>query len=485
MFASRNSAKSALRVVLFSAVIGWSFFLLANYADYVLEATLSPEELFGSEAFGLIRPSKYLIFAAITAFALGSLLAMKKLQRLRSNADSSQLAAPALKFATTAVIISLVVSAWAAIGVFLESFFDGSGGVDISTRVLNSYLPIVLYTGLAITVLLAAFVFNRHGTPEAKTKTEPTNRTKAAPHQTEPAQINARVGQGHPDPHPEASAPLGNSSAQRALALAYTVPIVAVAVALIFGLIVYDLTQTALEVWIWVLIQSFIAAGIIVGVFFASQSMRTTEGPGTQPPGVNVGAKNLNFVLSIIFSAILALMSLGYGVSAIEQLRVQPSISISAYPDQTVSIDSADSAELDDPKTIIVMANGFDLQRSSAAEVLLEPGAVRVLSAEADRDGFLSAEADFPSGIDAGDYSLTLRAMNVDGTDLTIAIDAIVGADGNVSFPEGNDAYSAAVAATMIPVSLGWVVSDLLPALLLLLLAATAMYVTLTVRNRD
>ena len=71
----------------------------------------------------------------------------------------------------------------------------------------------------------------------------------------------------------------GAETHQRSLAWAYSAPILAIAAALIFGLI-YDITQTALEAWIWVVVRALVAAGIIAGTLFSRAcSISSAEGP--------------------------------------------------------------------------------------------------------------------------------------------------------------------------------------------------------------
>ncbi len=105
----------------------------------------------------------------------------------------------------------------------------------------------------------------------------------------------------------------GLSARQKALGLGYAIPIIAAAIAVIFGLVVYDVTGTSLEAWVWVIIQVIIAAGIILGTRYAR--LAKAEKPSAPKPRTAwaSGAWNLNFVLSIVFGAVVSVMALSSG----------------------------------------------------------------------------------------------------------------------------------------------------------------------------
>jgi hypothetical protein len=69
-----------------------------------------------------------------------------------------------------------------------------------------------------------------------------------------------------------------------------------------------------------VIIQSVIAFGIIAGTRYSMKAIRSVSGSHSGVSGA-VGALNLNFVLSIIFGAIVTLMSFTMGFAAIDQLK--------------------------------------------------------------------------------------------------------------------------------------------------------------------
>ena len=451
--ASRTAAQRMLVTVLLSAVVGWGLFVLAIYSDIIVESGLTPDQLYGVDRVELVRPSRYLIFAAIALVALTAVYAKNRMRaQLASPSPTSRLTPAVETFSGSVVIITLVMSALMALSVFTDSFFDSPSGVEVVTRILDTYLPIVLFTALAVTVLLAGFVFTRH-LPQIQLVDQPVTAATTA------------------DP-----------LSQRATALGFTVPIIAVAVALIFGLIVYDLTQNALPAWIWVIVLAGVGAGIISGTVYAAKAIDARRASGVTPVGASVGAQNLNLVLSIVFAGAVTLMSMGFGASAAEQLRVNPFLSLSAYSNTPMK--ETGELEFADTDVFTLLINGYDLQRNSDVTLTLEPGSTVLLETEVDWEGYLGGEATLPGDTEPGEYELTLRAESVENSELEVTL-AITIEDGLVSLPDGMEARTAEQPQKIIAPTLGWVGRDLLPALLMILLAALTLYVTLNARNRD
>jgi heme/copper-type cytochrome/quinol oxidase subunit 2 len=152
-------------------------------------------------------------------------------------------------------------------------------------RIFSVYVPILLATGLVVYVLLAAFVFGHEGEK---------NTDGSKPKMTE---------------------------IQKALGLGYAIPILATAVAIIFGLIVYDLTRTNLQVWIWVIIIAIVASGVVFGTRFANKARSAKPAPAKPRTALVAGAANLNFVLSIVFGGVVTIMAFSFGISAISKLQ--------------------------------------------------------------------------------------------------------------------------------------------------------------------
>jgi preprotein translocase subunit YajC len=185
------------------------------------------------------------------------------------------------------VVISLVGGSIYAIGNFLNAFNSfGQDNVNLLVRLFDVYVPIVLATILVIYILLRAFVYRKQTVKQAKKQ---------------------RM-----------------SDSERALGLGYAIPILFTAVAIIFGLVVYDITRTDLQVWVWVVIQVIIALGILLGTRFSSRAKAAKSAPPRVRQTLAAGAANLNFVLSIVFGATVSIMSFTFGAAAIESLRIWP-----------------------------------------------------------------------------------------------------------------------------------------------------------------
>lgn len=474
----RRTAFTFILVPLIAAIIGWLLFVAALFIDLITDMGVPIDELYGPDAAQIFRPSRYLFLAAIAVFAVGALLARKRIDTLlMGRTNASALLRPGFEFAGTAIIIGLVIAAWAAVAVFLESFFEGgTSDVSLPVRIWNTYVPIILYTALVVSVILAAFVFARRhsdahdgGSPKQKSE-------RAAP------AAGAALTSG--DAPSQSSQGSDHSREQRFIGLSFSLPIVAVAVALIFGLIVFDVTQTSIPVWIWVIIQTVIAAGIATGTWFARRGMTEMQSRERPLAGAVIGAKNLNFVLSIIFAAIVALMSLGYGASATEQLRVAPSLTVSIYESEPKEPTSAgDEFSLDDSR---ITLNASDVQRYSDVTVTIEPGSRELLSEAADSEGLFWSELAFPANLEPGSYTLTASAVSADGSEIRRSIPVNISESGTLLLPEGDLASDPADAQPrLMPFSATWIASDLLPAFLLLVLAAAVIAVTLAIRNPD
>jgi heme/copper-type cytochrome/quinol oxidase subunit 2 len=116
------------------------------------------------------------------------------------------------------------------------------------------------------------------------------------------------------------------SEVQKALALGYAIPILATAVAIILGLVVYDITRTNLQIWVWVIIITIVASGVVLGTRFANKA-RTAKPEKPKPKtALAAGAASLNFVLSIVFGATVSIMAFSFGAEGISKLRVWPEI---------------------------------------------------------------------------------------------------------------------------------------------------------------
>jgi hypothetical protein len=233
-----------------------------------------------------VRATTYLFLGGIALFSVLASIAHRRADHeYHASGAKDAGARAAFSFATVAVIVGLVSGAIYAISVFMGSFSNNGQTTTPLGRFLGVYLPILMATVLVVLVLLRATVFRKsspaaHGEPAASADPE----------------------------------------VKKALALGLSLPIITTAFAMILGLMFWDLQNRELSSWTWVIIQSVIAFGIIAGTRYSMKAIRSVSGSHSGVSGA-VGALNLNFVLSIIFGAIVTLMSFTMGFAAIDQLK--------------------------------------------------------------------------------------------------------------------------------------------------------------------
>ena len=280
-------AKQAIITPLIGLVVGWTLFMFAIYSDLYVFPIYDSEGMYLGET-QIVQISTYLYLVGIVVFGL---LALRGQQMSLHARELAGLDAPlpraAHRFTNLTVVISLVGGSIYAIGNFLNAFNSfGQENVNLLVRLFDVYVPIVLATILVIYILLRAFVYRKQSVKQAKKQ---------------------RM-----------------SDSERALGLGYAIPILFTAVAIIFGLVVYDITRTDLQVWVWVVIQVIIALGILLGTRFSSRAKAAKSAPPRVRQTLAAGAANLNFVLSIVFGATVSIMSFTFGAAAIESLRILP-----------------------------------------------------------------------------------------------------------------------------------------------------------------
>ena len=282
------TANKAIALPLIGLYAAWLAFMGGGFADlYVPQPTYDSmgNVVSGNEIFHI---SPYLFLIGIAATALASKFGQRlAIQAIAETSPENKLARAAYRFTTLGIIISLLAGAIFAIGNFMSAFnIYGSRAENLGLRFLNTYLPILLATGLVVYVLLSAFVFN-HGREKTADGKKPAM-----------------------------------SEVQRALALGYAVNILTTAVAIIFGLIVYDITRTNLEVWVWVIIIAIVVAGVVLGTRFSNKAKTAKQEQPRPRTALAAGAASLNFVLSVIFGAVVSIMGFSFGSSAIYKLQV-------------------------------------------------------------------------------------------------------------------------------------------------------------------
>jgi hypothetical protein len=280
-------SKQAILTPLIGLVVGWTLFMFAIYSDLFVFPIYDSEGIYLGETQA-VKISTYLYLVGIVVFGLLSLRGQQLSLHARELAGlEAPLPRAAHRFTNLTVVISLVGGSIYAIGNFLNAFsFFGNENTNLLVRLFDVYIPIVLATILVIYILLRAFVYRKQTVKQAKKQVM--------------------------------------SESEKALGLGYAIPILFTAVAIIFGLVVYDITRTDLQVWVWVVIQVIIAIGILLGTRFSSKAKSAKAAPPRVRQTLAAGAANLNFVLSIVFGATVSIMSFTFGAAAIESLRIWP-----------------------------------------------------------------------------------------------------------------------------------------------------------------
>jgi heme/copper-type cytochrome/quinol oxidase subunit 2 len=236
----------------------------------------------------LVKPTVYIYLLAFAIGTFSALIAHGWAVKALSEDETDGLSRAALRFTVLAVVIGLAATTIFALTTFLSAFNFSSQSANVGQRLLWTYLPILLATGVVVYVLLRAFVF-RSGVAAADGEDKPKM-----------------------------------SERQKALALGYAVPILSTAFAIILGLFIYDATRTNLDTWVWVLIIAIVGLGVIFGTRFAARARQARVEVPKPKTALAAGAATVNFVLSIVFGAVVSIMSFTMGATAIEKLRVYP-----------------------------------------------------------------------------------------------------------------------------------------------------------------
>lgn len=474
--ASRTVARRSLLLVLGAAVVAWLLFIAGMYVDMLPRGTSST--YLTSPDPGPPEFSRYFLFAAVASLGLGALIALRRTSKFRSRGAQSALVRPVQLFAGGTLIVAAAISASTCMVLFFDGFLGGGGSDSPLTRTVDLYIPIVLHTALVVTLVLAGFVFVPRG-PHAAAATSPAAGSSETPSVTaEEPSLAPQLAAQQQDPDQQAQQipdPQLQQQAQRSAAIGFTVPMVTASAALIAGLIAADLTGSATQVWLWTLVLAVIGAGIVAGTRGAGRAI-AQQTSGHKPRGAAVGAKNLNFVLSIVMVGSSVILALGYGASAINALTSSPWLSVGVYESGPGDVNG------DEPLTWTT--NGGDLEPGTSITVTMQPAGVDLDSVAIDRDGWANFSGTLPTEDTPGDYAIEAHARSDDGRELSASAEFSRNAEGE--FMSGESADSYANAPTQVSaISLPWVLSDLLPAGLLLLVAAAVTGLSITARARE
>ena len=280
-----KTSQTAIILPLIGLVVGWALFMAAAFSELFGQPVYDASGTLISDGPS-VRASTYLYLSGIAAFSILSMQSLRMTVRHRQSVGVDEpLTNAAYRFANLSVIIGLAGSVIFVIAAFLGAFNRFGGDEPLTSRLLGIYVPIVIAAALVVVIILVAFVF-RSDQPES-----------TGPEKT------------------------GLSDRQKALGLGYATPVIAGAFAIVFGLVVYDTTGTTLEAWVWVVIQVIIAVGLILGTRFARLAKAEKPAPPKPRTAWASGAWNLNFVLSIVFGAVVSVMAFTFGAGSFEALR--------------------------------------------------------------------------------------------------------------------------------------------------------------------
>jgi len=436
----------SLALPLGAAVVSWSLFMAGLYSDLFVRDLFENGERVGQEP--AVAVSTYLFFAAVAVFSVAALVGQRIAIRERvSIGPQSRPERSAHRFGTLALIVAMSIAAFLAITTFLEGFGRADEQQALATRLGNVYAPILLYTALVVTVLLLGFVFRKDTLPKSS---------------DQPDADDSDHGAG--------------VAGQRDLGASYAVPIVATAVALIAGLIVYDATGEALEVWVWVAIQAVIGAGIVAGTIFGERAVAQGPTSLSSRSRITRGARGLSFVLSIVFGAVVGIMGFGFGASAVDSLRISPYFYLDILAGPNTPVENVD-----------VSLSAWDTEEGSTASIALEPGGEVLLSKPVEDSDYFYETRPLPGNLDAGEYTLVAEGTSADGRLLSQELDFEVTDSGAVLWDTDRSDREQWEQDNQVIVSADakWWLEDFLPAFVLILLAVGSVFVTVTERNRS
>jgi len=259
-----------LRMSLGSVVVFWWALLAASIYDLQYSGATYQAE---------IKVSSYIILGGLTLAAFMILVGFRFADSAHAS-DEGGFPRAVYRLASLMLVLVLVGLAVFAFGTFISSF-NNTGTTTLVGRLVGVYLPIVLAAGVVVVVLLQSMMKRKS------------------------------VSQDGPE----------MSSTQKALAIGYSLPILGTAVAVILGMILYDAQGKQLQIWSWVVIQAIIAVSIVFGTKFAAKA-RSGQVVVRAPKVAGAsGAVALNYVLSIVFAAVVSVMSFTFQQAAVDSLR--------------------------------------------------------------------------------------------------------------------------------------------------------------------
>lgn len=438
-----DPARRAILIVLGAVLVSWLFVIVATYTDLFVNPVYEDGVYIGQDP--PVQASTYLLFGAVAVVAIAVIFSQRLAIAARlDQGPDARLPRAVHRFTTLTIVVTLGVATVFGFIVFTSSFPGGGEDAGVSLRLWTTYVPIILYTAVIVAVLLVGFVFRKDSLPKTVTAPVATSQGESGVESTD----------------------------NRSLGAAYAVPIIAGAIALIFGLIVYDVTGTRLETWIWVIIHVILATGIIAGTIFAERAMRGDVDPISSRTRITRSSRILNFVLSIVFIAVTLGMGYSMAANAVGGLRIAPQLWVEVFPGASENVED-----------VIVSVNAYDLSPGTPVTVTIEPSETVLISGEVEQFREFLGQEDLPGDLVAGDYSVDATATGFGGDEITRTVRFSVTEDGLVELKSLMGGMWVEPEGTVIAPTWSWGVRDMLPTLVIFLIGLATTYVTLTRRN--
>lgn len=399
-----NHRTRSLITLLSSFLVAWVFYLIGLYLTYTGQTNGSP----------------YLFLAAVTTLGFTALHTKRRV--LRAGEASVETRSVYLH-ANTVLIIAIAAAAYGVLVIFFNLLMtDFTSTLE---RVATSYIPILLFTTVVVSLLLAGFVFSRSLL-------------------------------GLPIPSAQEASSEEPPSARNA-ALAYALPVSLAAIGAITMGIIYDATTSPLSAWVWVIGLALVATGALLGCYFSSKLARRS------------GEFIFNFVWMTCVSAIAIVMAMGFGASAISSLSTHATLGLESYNDS-----GAGSLQGAGEDSFPVYVQGTDLDPSIEVVVTVEGDTV--FEVRPDGEGWLHEEFALTPQTTENTLRLEATAFSRTGEVLTAAYHLPVDEDGKVSEIDEFNTYVES--ESLQAPSTTWFVEELAPALLMLLLALELIFVS-------
>ena len=167
---SRQLSINSLFLIAIGATSWWAITVIYNYSnlfydDYRYELVEEETTLQSKETFSYyqsvydpqISPGIYLAITSILVFSMTALWARRIALRAVTLHKPNRLSKTASVWSFIAVIIALLMGVIFILATFIESLAQ-SENMDVLVRLMKTYVPILLTSGIVLFVVLRAFV---------------------------------------------------------------------------------------------------------------------------------------------------------------------------------------------------------------------------------------------------------------------------------------------------------------------------------------